>query len=200
MKTITCFLIFIALSFSFIPLAALEPLELSERSDSIALLIIDIQEFYFETGRGLLEGSIEASLVAGKVLDVFRSKKLPVIHVMHHSGGEIHENVEPDEGEKIIVKKHVNAFRDTDLLEYLQAKGIKKLVLMGMMTHVCLEAATRAAADYGFSCTVIHDACATRDVKFGGEVVKARDVHLSTLNTLVSYAKVMTAEEFLRDF
>lgn len=168
--------------------------------DSVALLIVDIQEFYFETGRGPLEGSVEASLVAKKVLEVFREKALPVIHVMHYSGGKIHENVEPLEGEKVIVKKFVNAFRETDLLAHLHEKGIKKLVIMGMMTHMCLEAATRAAADYGFTCTVIHDACATRDIRFAGETVKAHDVHLATLSALTAYGKIITAEEFLREF
>lgn len=168
--------------------------------EPVALLIIDIQEFYFETGRGPLEGALEASLVARGVLENFRSRALPVIHVMHYTGGEIHENVEPVEGEKVIVKRYVNAFRETDLLEYLQEKGIKKLVIMGMMTHMCLEAATRAAADYGFSCTVIHDACATRDVRFGRETVKARDVHMATLSALTAYARVINAEEFLKEF
>jgi nicotinamidase-related amidase len=178
----------------------LEPEHNSPEGEPVSLLIIDIQEFYFETGRGPLEGSIEASLVAKEVLRNFREKNLPVIHVMHHTGGDIHENVEPLEEEKVIVKQYVNAFRETDLLAHLQEKGIKKLVLMGMMTHMCLEAATRAAADYGFECTVIHDACATRDVRFGGETVKARDVHLATLSALTAYAKVISAEEFLREF
>lgn len=186
-------------SFLFSVTMGMELKNYSSEEEPVALLIIDIQEFYFETGRGPLEGSIEASLVAKKVLRNFREKNLPVIHVMHHTGGEIHENVEPLEGEKVIEKRFVNAFRETDLLEYLQEKGIKKLVIMGMMTHMCLEGATRAAADYGFSCTVIHDACATRDIRFGGEKVKARDVHLATLSALSAYAKVISAEEFLRE-
>lgn len=172
----------------------------ADEKDSVALLIVDIQEFYFETGRGPLEGSIEASLVAKNVLDVFRERDLPVIHVMHYSGGKIHENVEPLAGEKVIEKRFVNAFRETDLLTHLQENGIKKLVIMGMMTHMCLEAATRAAADYGFTCTVIHDACATRDIRFAGETVKARDVHLATLSALTAYAKIISAEEFLKEF
>jgi nicotinamidase-related amidase len=173
---------------------------LNTQDESVALLIVDIQEFYFETGRGPLEGSLEASLVAKGILEVFRERGLPVIHVMHYSGGEIHEHVEPLEGEKVIEKRFVNAFRETDLLAHLQEKGIKKLVLMGMMTHMCLEAATRAAADYGFTCTVIHDACATRDIRFAGKTVKARDVHLATLSALTAYGKILSAEEFLEEF
>jgi len=62
---------------------------------------------------------------------------------------------------------------------------------------MCLEAATSAADDYGFGCTVIHVACATRDFKFKGQIVKAEDVHASTLNTLRSYAKVISLEDYL---
>ena len=169
------------------------------KKDSIALLIIDIQDFYFD-GNGRLEGCVEASLVAKRILEMFRDKNLPVIHVMHGTKSKIHVNVLPIEGEKVIVKNEINSFRGTDLLEYLHQKHIKKLIICGMMTHMCLEGTTRAAVDYGFDCTVIADACATRDLKFGNEVVKARDVHISTLATLTYYAKVITAEEFLKDF
>ena len=84
------------------------------------------------------------------------------------------------------------------MLDYLIIKGIKNIVLCGMQTHMCLEAATRAASDYGFNCIVIEDACTTRDLKFGGTIVKASDVHLSTLSTLDgTYAKMLTTKEYL---
>jgi nicotinamidase-related amidase len=67
-----------------------------------------------------------------------------------------------------------------------------------MQTHMCVEAATRAAADMGYKCTLIHDACATRDLKFGETVIPAAQVHASTLASLKgSYAKLMTADKFL---
>jgi hypothetical protein len=50
----------------------------------------------------------------------------------------------------------------------------------------------------GFETILIHDACATRDLKFGDEVISARDVHLSTLSTLRAYAKIVSTQEFLR--
>ena len=64
-----------------------------------------------------------------------------------------------------------------------------------MQTHMCLEAATRAAHDLGYRCTVIEDA--TRDLKFNEVTVKAKDVHYSTLAALVSYAKILNLKEFL---
>lgn len=164
-----------------------------------ALLIIDIQNFYFAGGSSELVNPVPASLNAQKLLAKFRKAKQPVIHIKHGdgAGSEIHPNVAPMPGEKIIVKKEVNCFKNTDLLEYLQENGIRKLVLCGMQTNMCLEAATRAAADYGFECIVIHDACAAKNQTFGGITVKAEDVHLATLATLKAYAKIESTADFL---
>jgi hypothetical protein len=48
-----------------------------------ALLIVDLQNFYFKDGKIPLVGSVEASLQAKKILELFRAKQLPVIHVRH---------------------------------------------------------------------------------------------------------------------
>jgi nicotinamidase-related amidase len=164
-----------------------------------ALLIIDIQNFYFAGGSSELVNPVPASLNAQKLLSHFRESKQMVIHVKHGDGkgAEIHPNVAPLAGEKIIVKTEVNSFLNTDLLDFLHKNGIKKLILCGMQTNMCLEAATRAASDYGFDCTVIHDACAAKNQTFGGKTVKAEDVHLTALATLKAYAKVMSTEEYL---
>ena len=60
------------------------------------------------------------------------------------------------------------------------------------MSHMCIDATTRAAADLGFNCLVAHDACATRDVEFEGKQVAAGDVHAAYMSALgFAYAKVM---------
>jgi len=164
-----------------------------------ALLIIDIQNFYFEGGSSELVNPVPASLNAQKLLVDFRETKQLVIHVKHGDGkdAEIHSNVAPLPGEKVIVKNEVNSFLNTDLLGFLKKAGIKKLVICGMQTNMCLEAATRAGSDYGFDCTVIHDACAAKNQTFDGKTVKAEDVHLAALATLKAYAKVISTNEYL---
>ncbi len=168
------------------------------QSENTALILIDIQEFYFDQNKMPLKGNIEATKIAFKILDHFRENNMLIIHVRHKDGGEIHEIVEPLYNEIIVEKSEVNAFRDTELLALLKENNIENLVLLGMQTHMCLEAATRAGVDFGFNCSVIHDACATRDLEFNGHITPAKDVHSSTLNTLKSYAKVLSAEEFLQ--
>lgn len=164
-----------------------------------ALLIIDIQNFYFAGGSSELVNPIPASLNAQKLLVQFRKTGQLVIHIKHGDGkgAEIQSNVTPLPGEKVIVKKEVNSFLHTDLLDFLNKNEIKKLVICGMQTNMCLEGATRAAADYGFDCTVIHDACAAKNQTFNGVTVKAEDVHATALATLKAYAKVMSTEDFL---
>lgn len=165
-----------------------------------AMLIIDIQNFYFPGENPGLENAEYASLKAKEILQLFRQNEKLVVHVRHKAkkGFDIHENVEPLVDEKVITKEEVNSFYNTDLLEYLQKNKINRLVIIGMQTHMCLEAAVRAAHDFGFECVVVQDACATRDVTFGDKTIEAKEVHYSTLATLKygGYAKVIDEQEF----
>jgi nicotinamidase-related amidase len=69
------------------------------------------------------------------------------------------------------------------------------------MSHMCIDATTRAAADHGFKCTVIHDACATRDLQFENALVPAKQVHASFMSALgFAYAKVVSLQAFLSAF
>ncbi len=176
-----------------------------------ALLIIDIQNDYFANGTMTLAGAELVGENAKLVLNNFRNNKLSVIHVQHiairpgstfflpnTNGVEINDCVKPLQNEKIIVKHFPNSFKETELLDYLKLQNINNLVICGMMTHMCIDATTRAAKDYGFNCTLLGDACATRELEINGIRVLAENVHnafLASLNNI--YAKVITTEQFL---
>jgi nicotinamidase-related amidase len=174
-----------------------------------ALVVIDIQQFYFEGGLVPLTGSIEAAAQARKVLEAFRARSLPVIHVRHVPtsvaivDGEpadpqyrIRPEVQPAAGEKVISKRFANSFRDTDLLDTLRQKGVSRIVIVGMQTHMCVEAASRAATDLGFDVVVVHDACATRPLEFGGRTVPADMVHAGALAAIAgTYGRVLSVAE-----
>ena len=176
-----------------------------------ALVIIDIQNFYFEGGKVPLTGPVEASLKAKILLEGFRGKGWPVVHVQHlpkdvaapdleiaDAQYRIHPNVAPLAGETLIGKHHANSFRETSLLAHLREQKISRLVIAGMQTHMCVEAATRAAADLGFDVTVIHDATATRPLSFGDVQIPAPQVHAAALAAMLgSYADVTSTEEWL---
>jgi nicotinamidase-related amidase len=168
--------------------------------DSTALVLIDIQDFYFPGGLLPLVHPEEAAEKASRVLKFFREKKMLVVHVKHAASkfDGIYSVVQPVEGEKVFTKTEANSFLHTGLDDYLRSNHIRYLVLSGMMTHMCLEAATRAGHDLGYQCMVLGDACATRDLVYQGDTVPADMVQASTLASLDRYyGKVMDVETFL---
>jgi nicotinamidase-related amidase len=162
-----------------------------------ALLIIDIQNDYFPEGKNPLEGSLEAAQKARLLLEYFRQTGLPVFHIRHTSirpgatfflpgtpGMEIHESVHPGPAEQIIPKNFPNSFRNTNLETQLRQNGTERLVICGMMTHMCVDATVRAASDLGFECWLADDACATKTLRFDEEIIPAHQVHLAFLAAL----------------
>ena len=178
-----------------------------------ALVVIDIQQFYFEGGLVPLTGSVEAANQARRVLEAFRARKLRIFHVRHvpksvalvegepaDAQYRIRPEVQPAAGEKIVTKRYANSFRETDLLDSLRQKGIKTLVIVGMQTHMCVEAASRAATDLGFDVVVVHDACATRPLEFEGRTVPAEMVHAAALAAIKgTYGRVVSVDQLLKE-
>jgi nicotinamidase-related amidase len=159
-----------------------------------------------------LVGIEEAAKNAQALLHKFRSLKLPIIHIQHISvrpgstfflpdtdGAAINQLVAPQGDEIVIIKNYPNSFRDTSLLQQLKDKQIDSLVICGAMSHMCIDATTRAAFDFGFSCTVAEDACATRDLLFKDKTVPAADVHASFMAALSApYATVVSTSTALQ--
>lgn len=180
---------------------------------SVGLILVDIQNDYFPHGKMELEGSEQAGQVAGRLLDFFRARRLPVFHIQHiatHSGAtfflpdtvgaDIHQSVRPLGGETIIQKHFPNSFRETGLLQHLQRADVEQVVIAGMQTHMCVDATTRAAADYGYACLIAYDACATRNLQFGDRVVYAADVQTAFLAALNdAYGKVISADKIIAE-
>lgn len=176
-----------------------------------AVVVIDLQNEYSATGKLPLAGIERAVANAAQVIADARSKRMPVIHVRHEfahnempafvpgsDGVAIQAAVAPAEGEPVIVKNHVNSFRETELKRLLDEQGIEELVIVGAMSHMCVDAVVRAAADMGYSVKVIHDACATLDLEFGGVKVPAAHVHATMMAAFAfAYAEVNSTGEYL---
>jgi nicotinamidase-related amidase len=174
-----------------------------------ALLLIDIQRDYYPGGAMELVGAEEAGEKARELLEWFRERGKPVVHVQHIAtkpgatfflpntdGVEIHPMVHPVAGEEVVVKHKPNSFLGTCLQQRLDDLGVTKLVVAGMMTHMCVDAGVRAASDLGYECVVAADACATRDLSFGDQKVPAAQVQAAFLAALgAGYATVAKVSE-----
>lgn len=177
-----------------------------------AVVVIDIQNDYFPDGKYELVGIEEAAANAARVIDAARDKGDRVIHVRHifpsddapfftpdSEGSEINPAVAPQEGETVVVKNHPNPFLKTDLKKILDDGGIEEVVVVGAMSHMCIDATTRAASDYGYRTTVVQDACATRDLEFGDVTVPAASVHAAMMSALgFAYATITHTDSYVR--
>lgn len=165
--------------------------------DTPALLLIDIQNDYFPGGEMELNCAETAASQAAKVLQYFRDRRLPIVHIAHEGvragatfflpgteGQKIHPLVQPRTGESVLTKNFPNSFLGTPLLDHLRRLAVSRLVVVGMMTHMCVDATVRAAKDQGLHCTLVHDATATRDLAFAGNPVPAAQVQTAFIAAL----------------
>lgn len=176
-----------------------------------ALILVDIQNDYFEGGLWPVAKMQTVANNAARLLAAARAAGDLVVHVRHQmasdqapffrpgsSGAEINPAVAPQGGEAVITKDRPNSFQGTDLLERLRANGIEKVTICGAMSQMCIDATTRAAVDHGFAVTVAEDACGAKEAEFGGVKLSAEQVHAAFMAPLASsYARVVTTDEAL---
>lgn len=176
-----------------------------------ATIVVDLQNEYLATGKLPLVGLDAALANAARVIAAARTKGELLIHVRHEEaerdapvfaagtvGVQIIPAVAAKDGELVIVKNYPNSFRGTRLKELLDAKGVTELVVIGAMSHMCIEATSRAAADFGYPVTVVHDACATMNLEFNGTAVPAAQVHASSMAALgFGYASILSTDTLL---
>ena len=174
-----------------------------------ALILIDIQKGFQDVAYwGGDRNNVNAEEKAGELLEIWRSKKLPIFHVQHCSsnpnsilhetnpGNEFQDLVKPLESE-IIIKKNVNsAFIGTNLKELLDNAKITDLVIVGLTTDHCVSTTTRMAGNFGYNVYLVSDATATFNKKgLNGEEFSAELIHQTALASLnEEFAQVVTSE------
>ncbi|MDD3169805.1 MAG: cysteine hydrolase family protein [Eubacteriales bacterium] len=155
----------------------------------------------------------QAAEQAVKLLSFFRKKGWPVFHVRHlctqpgavfflpdTEGSEFYHKNNPLTKEDVIIKHKPDSFLGTNLKEKLEEKGVEELVICGMMTHMCIDTTVRAAEGYGYSVTLIEDACATRDLEWHGNTIPAEQVQTAYLAAIDgTFARVIKADAWLRE-
>lgn len=178
-----------------------------------ALLLIDFQEEYFKGSLPLSEGP-SALARAERLLAWARNRGLGVLHVQHVAPSAdsplfapgsppvaLRREVAPREGEAVIQKTLPSSFAGTPLHATLQDKGIRTLVLGGLMTHMCVSSTARAALSFGYRVIVVSDACATRDLPsaIGPGAIDHASIHAAALAALADrFADVLASEELMR--
>lgn len=171
-----------------------------------ALLVIDLQNYFRQIVRPVL-GNIQ------NIIQFCRQKNIPVIFTQHghtdaaSDGGVLGEwwgqvilhgtkdwkfipEMKIESKDLVLQKKRYSAFFETDLEKFLRSKGIKDLIISGVMTNLCCETTARDAFMRDYRVFFLIDGTAT-----GKD-----DHHLATLKNLgYGFAYLMTCNELIQN-
>jgi nicotinamidase-related amidase len=103
---------------------------------------------------------------------------------------EILDELKPEPGEMLINKTTIGAFNSTNLEAILRSYDIKSILFAGVSTNMCVESTARDAADKGFKCVIVEDAC-------GATKQEYHDATLSTFQRL--FGKVQSADQVIEE-
>jgi len=177
-----------------------------------ALLIIDVQNDYFKDGKMPLVKADIALTNTIQLQHIFRQQNKPIFYIQHiktvpkadffaigSKGAEFHDALLPINrvNEQVIIKHYPNSFKNTRLQSELEKANIEQLIICGMMTHMCIDSTTRQAAELDYKPILIADACATRDLVFGSQTVKAKEVQNAFLSALSNFSQIVCFEQYL---
>lgn len=170
-------------------------------ASNTALLIIDAQVNMFADPWPVSQPEAMLETILGLYTKAVAAG-IPVIFV-RHDGGEgqvdaygsdgwqIHPELAPRHGEPIIDKRVPDAFEGTNLLDTLNERGIRHVIICGMQTDWCINATARRAAALGFAVTIAADAHSTCD----SDTQPAPDIIAEHNRAFEAFAVVKAASE-----
>ncbi|MFW1799247.1 cysteine hydrolase family protein [Acinetobacter nematophilus] len=176
-----------------------------------ALLVIDVQNDYFPQGKMELFGAQQALMQINRLEADFIKKAQSIIYIQHIAkqaqasffeegteGAELHSGLQINQNSIIIEKHYPNSFFQTDLKQVLDQLNVDQLVISGMMTHMCVDATSRAAAELGYQPIIIAEATATRQLSYAGKTVQAEDVQTACLSAFQMFSQVTSIDDYLK--
>jgi len=181
--------------------------------DKSALLVIDMQKFFLNPRYPTFTcGGLAILPNVKQLIEAFRQANRPVIYTchVHHPDGidagimgwwwegmcvegspesEVHDDIAPQQSEKVIYKHRYSSFYNTDLETVLRCLKVEDLVISGIMTNMCCESTARGA--YYRDYRVFFPADGTGSIN--------EEMHLaSLLNLAFGFAYITTADEILQ--
>lgn len=178
---------------------------------STALLVIDFQQEYF-TGRLPIPDGQKALNKARELIAFADKARIPVYQIQHIApagsagfaldgeGVKFHPQMLPRTGDTVLQKTTVSVFGSTELDRLLKEKGIKTVIIAGLMTHACVAGGARDAAPLGYQVVVASDASATRSItRADGSSIDANSLHRAALASVEdTFGDVMTTAQIVK--
>ncbi|WP_256666386.1 cysteine hydrolase family protein [Pseudomonas sp. FSL R10-2964] len=178
---------------------------------STALLVIDFQQEYF-TGRLPIPDGQKALNKTRELIAFADKARIPVYQIQHIApagsavfaldgeGVKFHPQMLPRAGDTVLQKTTVSVFGSTELDRLLKEKGIKTVIIAGLMTHACVAGGARDAAPLGYQVVVASDASATRSItRADGSSIDANSLHRAALASVEdTFGDVMTTAQIVK--
>ncbi len=131
----------------------------------MALLVIDVQQGLFDRPTPIFHAD-RLLQVINDLAEQARQAHVPVFYIQHTNnsflaenspGWQLHPAICPAPGETVIKKSHGSAFEKTSLEALLDAQGVGRLIITGLVTHGCIKAAAQDAHRLGYEVTLVED-------------------------------------------
>lgn len=172
-----------------------------------ALLIIDMQEIFFDLPENALYERDQLTKKVNQLIAQARTVDCPVIFIQHtsYTAGEdlyvdtpeweIHHKLDRQSEDPVFRKTKWDTFYKTDLLTWLQNNQIEQIIFTGAQTEFCIDTSLRVAYSLGYQHNiVIQNGTSTLD----SQVLRADQIiahHENVWNT--RFATVKPVEEIV---
>jgi nicotinamidase-related amidase len=134
-------------------------------------MVIDVQVGMFPESDPVYNASVLIENIKA-LIERAHSSGAPIIYVQHNAksgkplepgapGWQIHPAIRPIVGDIIIQKMTPDSFHETNLQRELSDREIKKLILTGIQTELCIDITCRRARSLGYDVIVAKDAHST---------------------------------------
>ena len=166
------------------------------------LLVVDTQKGCFNENLYMFE-TVKENIK--QLINTARENNVEVAYVQHDDGPgtdldksaenyEIYEEFAPREGEKCFEKNVNSSFHPmTGLTEYLQTKGEKDIIVIGVSTDYCMDATIKSGFEKGFNIFVPEYTNSTYDNPYFDKEAAYRYFNEFMWNK--RYAKVISFEQ-----
>jgi nicotinamidase-related amidase len=176
-----------------------------------ALIVIDIQEEYFEGALRVTYPDPRESLSnIVRAMDAATATGVPVVLVRHTGepeervfvpgtrGWELRREVTGRPSDLLVDKNQASAFHGTELAAWLRERSIDTVTLAGYMTQNCVDATSRHAVVLGLGVEILSDATGTLGFNTPAGQATAEELHRATLVAQrVGFASVLTTAEWV---
>ena len=138
---------------------------LRQNPESTALLVIDVQKALFSRSTPIYR-AVDLIRNINSLVEMFQLSNALVVYIQHSNnkmlikdsdGWQFHPDLNFKEDDPIIYKIHGNAFKETNLKQVLESRGIEDIVITGLVTQGCVKATSIGGKELGYRVILVED-------------------------------------------